>query len=996
LEEGSVAREAERPSADPVQRLFELSADMLGTASLDGYFTRLNPAWELTLGWTREELMAEPFVTFVHPDDVEATQERAVRLRDSSTPTLVAFENRYRTRKGDYRHFEWTTVAEGGVLYFVTKDVTDRRNSEIERSREASMTRAITDGVPDGLYVSGGDGAFLYVNPPGLKMLGYEAAELIGRDSHATLHHSRVDGSPFPVEECPLLRVRTTGVPYKTAEDCFWRKDGSRLIVAYSSSPVPVASGAGTVVLFRDIGAERAAAAARHESELLIRRSEVLHRTLTANLPDTTVFLLDHNLRVLVADGEAIRRLPWLDEDMFRGRKVAELYTEVPDEVLQLCLDKYDAALKGERQAFEFVSNGLTFAVQAVPIRAEDGSVEAVLVVARDITERTRAGQQIARRARQQNAVAELGRFALQSHDLGEIMTEGVRTATATLGVDVGGILALDEADETVTVLASIGLPEQFAGDRIPVSRTANAGQTIRTGEPTIVEDLATETRFEPSPMLLKLGVVSSLSVLIEGRDRPFGILNVHAKEARGFSEDDVAFLTAVATLVILAVERDRDEQATRHAAMHDPLTGLPNRTLALDRLAHALGRRQRERIDVAVFALDIDRFKMINDSLGHAAGDDVLLALAPRLTAAVRLTDTVARLGGDEFVVICPDVDATRGAVEVAERLAAAVTRPLVLDSGEHFFTVSTGGTLAATQHDTPESLLGDADAAMYRAKERGRGRYELFDEAMRTSVMERVRTESELRRALDRGELKVWYQPVIDLATGRPVSTEALVRWQHPGRGLLAPMEFIPIAEETGLVTALGLHVLEEACRQTATWQRHLDPAIGVSVNVSGRQAINPVFPAQVAAVVERSGLRPGTLELEITESVLMEEADSPVTVLGTFRDHGLSLVLDDFGTGYSSLSRLKRFPVDALKIDRSFVSGIETNADDRAIVKATIDMAHAVGLTVVAEGVETSEQEECLRAFGCDRAQGYLYARPQPAQAITDVLSAAPRAA
>ncbi|MEA2229470.1 MAG: hypothetical protein QOF04_3100, partial [Solirubrobacteraceae bacterium] len=280
------------------------------------------------------------------------------------------------------------------------------------------------------------------------------------------------------------------------------------------------------------------------------------------------------------------------------------------------------------------------------------------------------------------------------------------------------------------------------------------------------------------------------------------------------------------------------------------------------------------------------------------------------------------------------------------------------------------------------------------YRAKERGRGHHELFDEAMRTSALARLRTETELRHALDRGELEVWYQPVVDLATKRLISTEALVRWQHPQRGLIPPLEFIPIAEETGLIAELGLQVLEQACRQTAAWQRDIDPAIGVSVNISGRQVVNPVFPAQVAAIAERSGLRAGTLALEITETVLMKEADSPDTVIDKFLEHGLTLVLDDFGTGYSSLSRLKRFPLDVLKIDRSFVSGLESNLDDRAIVKATIDMAHAVGLTVVAEGVETGEQEQSLRAFGCDRAQGYLYARPQPADAITNVLASASR--
>jgi diguanylate cyclase (GGDEF)-like protein/PAS domain S-box-containing protein len=851
-----VARSAERPSTDAIHRLFELSLGMLGTAA-EGYFTRLNPAWERTLGWTREELLAEPFISFVHPDDVEATMEQAARLGSPGGPAVVGFENRYRRRDGGYRSIEWAGIADGGVCYFAATDVTER-----------------------------------------------------------------------------------------------------------------------------------------HEAELLGQHSEALLRTLTANLPDTSVFLIDQDLRILIADGAMLRQLTWLDESMFRGRKLTEL-AEVPDEVHALSLKHYQAALEGTPGAFEFVSEGLTFAIQALPVRADDDTVESALVIVRDITERTRAEQQVARRARQHSAIAELGRFALESHDLTDLLTEAVATATATLGVDLGGVLQLDESARHLTLVAGVGLPLGAAGTyRVAVDESADAGFSLRTGEPTIVEDMATESRFTAHPTLERLGVVSSLSVPIGNRDAPFGVLNVHARAPRAFSEDEVGFLTTVATLIIVAVERHRKEEVTRDAALHDPLTGLPNRALALDRLAHALARRQRDRIDVAVFVLDLDRFKTINDSFGHAAGDEVLLALGPRLTAAVRATDTVARLGGDEFVVICPDVDAGRGVTDVAERLAAAVARPLVLDSGEHFFTVSTGVALAATRTDTPASLLGDADAAVYRAKARGRGRYELFDEAMRTSAMARVRTEAELRRALERGELEVFYQPVIDLATGRVVSTEALVRWAHPQRGMISPLEFIPIAEESGLIAELGLQVLEHACRQTAAWQRHVDPAIGVSVNVSGRQAGNPVFPAQVAAIAGRHGLRAGTLLLEITETVLMEEADAPETVIDTLAEHGITLALDDFGTGYSSLSRLKRFRLDVLKIDRSFVAGIEANIDDRAIVKAIIDMAHAVGLTVVAEGVETREQEETLRGFGCDRAQGYLYARPQPAAAITDVLAAASR--
>jgi diguanylate cyclase (GGDEF)-like protein/PAS domain S-box-containing protein len=836
---------------DPIQRLFSLSVDMLGTASTDGYFTQLNPAWERCLGWTREELQAAPLLSFVHPDDAERTAEVTARPSE----VVRAFENRYRTSDGSYRSIQWMAVAEDAVWYFVAKDVT----------------------------------------------------------------------------------------------------------------------------------APNAADATQRAG---VRRSDELHRTLTANLPDTSVFLIDHDLRILVADGEAIRRLGWSGDDMFRGQLVTEL-SGVPPDVLQLSLDCYRTALRGERAAFEFDSEGLTFSVQAVPIRAPDGTVESALVVARDVTLPTRSAQQLARHARQQEAIAGLGRFALESRELGELLIEAVTVAQTTLGTDVASVLALDDGGETLTRVAAAGALRiaDFA-IQVSLSESGNAGHTLNSPEPVIVDDLATETRFVPSPTLLSLGVVSSVGISIDDHDRPFGILNVHMCRRRVFSDDEVGFLVSVANLITVAVTRDRTEQATRHASLHDPLTLLPNRTLALDRLAQALARRAREGINVAVLALDLDRFKLINDSLGHAAGDTVLLALAPRLTAVVRSTDTVARIGGDEFVVICPGIAGSAEASQVAARLAAEVNRPLMVDSGEYFFTVSTGVTLAATPQDTPASLLRDADAAMYRAKERGRGRHEVFDQAMRTRATVRLRIEAELRRAQERGELEVWYQPLIDLATNRPVSTEALLRWRHPERGLIGPLDFIPIAEETGLIVDIGLHVLEQACRQTALWQEEL-PHFGVGVNVSGHQVANPLFASQAADIAARSGLRTGTLALEITESVLMAEADAPATVLGTLQRHGLKLALDDFGTGYSSLSRLKNFPLDQLKIDRSFVSGVEHDPDDRAIVKATIDMAHALGLLVVAEGVETREQESYLRASGCNRVQGYLYARPQPAAAITAFL-------
>jgi diguanylate cyclase (GGDEF)-like protein len=434
-------------------------------------------------------------------------------------------------------------------------------------------------------------------------------------------------------------------------------------------------------------------------------------------------------------------------------------------------------------------------------------------------------------------------------------------------------------------------------------------------------------------------------------------------------------------------------EEEIRHRVLHDPLTGLPNRTLALDRLASGLARRRRDGGTVAVLLLDLDQFKLVNDSLGHEAGDELLTRLAPRLHDAVRPADTVARLGGDEFVVICEDLDGPRAAIQVAERLAAAVSQPLVLGEEEHFASASIGIALADTADADARMLIRDADAAMYRAKERGRGRYELFDEMLRHRVLVRLRTESELRRALERDELRIHYQPVVDLREDRIAAVEALVRWEHPQRGLLEPVDFIRVAEDTGLIVPLGDLVLTKACRDVADWQRRFNGSerpLGLCVNASARQLADSAFPARVAEIARRSGLAPGSLALEITEGVLMEEAHSPVTVLTRMRDYGLGLMLDDFGTGYSGLSYLKRFPLDVLKIDRSFVAGLGTDEEDSAIVAAVIGMARTLGLSVVAEGVENREQVGQLLRLGCDRAQGFLFAPPIPADRIEPMMT------
>ena len=484
---------------------------------------------------------------------------------------------------------------------------------------------------------------------------------------------------------------------------------------------------------------------------------------------------------------------------------------------------------------------------------------------------------------------------------------------------------------------------------------------------------------------------LSSMWMMMADRDDPLGVLTVHGREPRRFSDDDRTFLVAVANILRDAIARHRGEEAARHDALHDALTGLPNRRMLTDRLDHALARSARSEARHAVLFLDVDQFKLVNDSLGHGAGDRLLRLLGPRLNAAARPGDTVARFGGDEFVVLCEDVGDEDDAAHIARRLADTVNQPFDLDGREHVTSASIGVAVSNGTSCTPEELLRDADTAMYRAKEAGRGRFELFDAGMRQRTLARLELEDELRHALANDELILHYQPIYPIDADLPTTVEALVRWQHRERGLLPPAAFIQTAEETNLIVPLGEHVLRQACSQTAHWRKTIPRAneLAVSVNVSARQLSRASFDAEVARTLAVTGLPAHALCLEITEGVLLQDSSATAYTIAQLRARGVRIVLDDFGTGYSSLSYLQRFSLDILKIDRSFVSGLEQQVENRVIVEAIIMMAHAFGLDVTAEGLETPEQLDVLRDLGCANVQGYLLGRPMAAADIEHLL-------
>jgi diguanylate cyclase (GGDEF)-like protein len=442
-----------------------------------------------------------------------------------------------------------------------------------------------------------------------------------------------------------------------------------------------------------------------------------------------------------------------------------------------------------------------------------------------------------------------------------------------------------------------------------------------------------------------------------------------------------LTFMTVTGFAYLLARSLDRVNRENRHRAFYDSLTGLPNRALFLDLLTQALNLFKSDYIPRAVLFMDLDQFKVINDSLGHRAGDELLIIAARRLQNCLRPGDTAARLGGDEFIVLLDGVGDVEDAVQVAQRIAKALGAPIKLAGRQMVVSTSMGIALCEDANCEPDDLLRNSDVAMYHAKTEGKARCKIFNADMHAQALRRLELENELRLAIEREELTIYYQPKVLLSTGIIVGMEALVRWDHPTLGLTAPKEFIPLAEEVGLIDSLGRWVLGEACAEARRWQEQhpAAPPLATSVNLSMGQFQGSDLLPEIAEILHQTGLEPSCLELEITERVVMDDVEYAIDVLEQLKKLGIKIALDDFGTGYSSLEALRRFPLDALKIDKVFVDGISKSQQDTAVVQLVIDLAHAVGIQVIAEGVETVEQLTRLRDMGCDQAQGYYFWKP-----------------
>ena len=612
-----------------------------------------------------------------------------------------------------------------------------------------------------------------------------------------------------------------------------------------------------------------------------------------------------------------------------------------------------------------------------------------------DVSARKETELELQRALSQQAVVARLGERAMQDSDPQDLMEVATELIAKVDGVHSACIWELGRDGRRLNLRAGLDGSVLGGGRRVSASRDSHAGAALDSGTHAIVADWDSETRHTMPPVLRVFGAASSLAVVIDGKNRPFGVLDVHATEPHRFTAKDVPFVQAAANVLADAIERHAADQALRYRVLHDSLTGLPNRLSFVDALGDALSKASISGSPVGILFLDLDHFKLINDSLGHHAGDALLRAVAPRLRAHLRPGDVVARFGGDEFGILIDRLADEGEALAIADRVASAFTQPFSIDGVDHFVSASIGVAVAGSGEErnvNAELLIRDADAAMYRAKEGGRARCVLFDAEMRAGAMRRLEVERELRQAVDRDELALFYQPVVNLRSGAITGLEALVRWRHPERGTLDPADFVSIAEDSGLIEPIGRWVQERACRQALEWHQ-LQPdsrPFDVAVNLSARQVAHRDLPATVEEIIARTGLDPQHLRLEITESVLVEESATAISSLHALNELGVRLVLDDFGTGYSSLAYLNRFPFHALKIDRSFVDALGIEQEPTAIVEAIIGMARALSLEVIAEGVESEVQLAELRRLGCDYAQGHLFHPAMPEREVSRLIA------
>jgi diguanylate cyclase (GGDEF)-like protein/PAS domain S-box-containing protein len=801
------------------------------------------------------------------------------------------------------------------------------------------------------------------------ELLGWSADEVIGRD----IRDVAIRPERREMVGRELTRLVATGVPVD-GEGIASHRDGTARPVHVHAGALRDADGrvTGIVNVFVD-------ASSRHAAEARLMTEEARFRALVQHAPDVIL--------VLDAQGVITYNSPSLGETLgfshdLSGHSFLD-YVHPDDaergrDALRRVAGQPDLRVDVELRVRDHTGTWRWFDASATNPGIA-GGIDGIVVNARDVTAHKRAHADAERRARQHAAVARLGEHAITGVDPLALFDEAAGALRAAFG-DVLVYAGRYDEHGRLELHTAVGFALPGGGTSIEVVPGGPGGLAVATGSacraPCIADASATlGPEFD--------AVRSCIEALVRGRSSELGVMGIASREPDAFGDDDVHFVEALANVIGSAVSRLRTDRELQRVALRDPLTGLANRALLLDRIDQALARRGRDGRRIALLLLNVDRFKLVNETLGHEIGDELLVTVARRIKASVRREDTVARLGADEFAVLSEPVADVHEAVELAHRVASAVGEPVRHGGHQLEPSISIGIAVDGVEWDQALDPVREANTALHWAKEHGRSRFEIYDAGMRQLAAERLEVESDLRRAILAGELEAWYQPQVSVATGEIVAAEALVRWRHPERGLLAPAQFLHVAEDSGLIVRLGEQVLDAACSEAATWATRPGLPRSVSVNLATAHLTDPALVPFVGDLLAHTALPPERLTIEITEGTLLDDVDAALGALYALHQLGVRVSVDDFGTGYSSLRYLAQLPVDEVKIDRSFVQVLNGDPAPRAIVSAVVGMAHALGLVVVAEGVETLHQLDVLRELGCDVGQGYLWSRARTAE-------------
>jgi diguanylate cyclase (GGDEF)-like protein/PAS domain S-box-containing protein len=893
---------------------------------VDGQIVDANMAACDFYGYTRDELRA------MRMWNINVLGEAAIRqeMVNAARQERSYFIFRHMLASGEVRDVEVHSgpIETGGrnLLYSIIHDITERKRAEEALLDSEEKYRNIFDYASVGIYQAMPDGRLLTANTTLAAMLGY--------DSVSELLTRRLSDDVYadPNERAALLSAYEPGGSARNFELQWKRKDGSRIWVQLSAHAIRSETGA---LYFEGFVYD---ITERKRAEQSLAAANAQRKAVLDSATRVAIIATDATGIITVFNTGAERMLGYPADEMIGRRSIVDLLR--PEEVAQ-----HGAGLTAEFDEREWTylrkgGEAITVAASVTALRADDGSISGFLHVATDITARKQA-------------------------------EELLRKQSAAMTASMDGIGILNERLELTYLNDALARLYGYADTKQMLGRN--------------LTDL-----FEPHEQVRFITMVVP-AVAHHGRWRG---------EATGARRDGSTFpqeisLTAIEGGGMVCVARDVTERTyaeeqIKHLAYHDALTGLPNRLLFKDRLTVALSHAQRDRSRIAVLFLDLDRFKVINDSLGHNIGDQLLQAVATRVQSCLRESDTVARLGGDEFTLLLPNLIRSEDAAPIAQKILEAVRYPFHIEGREFFITTSIGISLYPEDGTDAETLIKNADTAMYQAKEQGRDNYQLFNAFVNAKALQRITLEHGLRRALANDELAVHYQPIFDLRLGSVTGMEALLRWRHPEMGIVPPATFIPLAEATGVMVPIGGWAMREACRQAKAWHEAGLKHLSLAVNLSVQQLQSPDLLQRVADILKETGLPPRLLELEITESSAMQSPETSIRTLYDLKKLGLRISLDDFGTGHSSLAYLKRFPIDTLKIDQSFVRDITSDPDTAAIVTAIIAMAHSLRLKVIAEGVEFSDQAAFLRRYGCDQMQGYLIKPPVPAEEFLGFVS------